>query len=476
MTSHIYRFRSIKQLIGEFNELEAQQVYFCPPDRLNDPVEGFKDLVWLGDAIVWRSFLKHYLLSMIHVAPLCFGGEPDCGHGHLQNIVFVTPDDLPVGPVRDIYQQAVELFLGEAAVQKFVELMSRRIVGIRRGELTSYLRALHPFALRAVFKEFRERGVPLPEFMTDTAAETARANAMKMMEAVPQLMTAPDASAGAAESFFLATQATADQVNLISLYQMRDRAVTRPMSFFCHAFPSAYVSAIEKLVHRDWYVACFSASPIHAAMWGSYGDGHRGACLKFKTTPNMAGAPALNFRTIAALHGDGRLSWDFRPFEIHKVSYEPAFPPIDFFTSLGSVRVIDLNHFWYRGDGNEFSASKAFKDEDARKKYWNEFRLSALFKTVEWKHEEEYRVILNSGFDFRERLMRRLEYKFEDLTGIIFGARTSLEDKLRILEIIDRKCAKARRSEFEFFEVRYVPSQAVFHLVPLSLLKINYDS
>jgi hypothetical protein len=36
----------------------------------------------------------------------------------------------------------------------------------------------------------------------------------------------------------------------------------------------------------DWHTALFVANPTDASMWGAYGDGHRGACLKFRTLPN----------------------------------------------------------------------------------------------------------------------------------------------------------------------------------------------
>ena len=45
-----YRFRSIDNLLGEkYNELENQSIYFASPNQLNDPMEGFKDLVFNGD-------------------------------------------------------------------------------------------------------------------------------------------------------------------------------------------------------------------------------------------------------------------------------------------------------------------------------------------------------------------------------------------------------------------------------------------
>jgi hypothetical protein len=39
-----------------------QEIYFAPPENLNDPMEGYKDVFWSGDLIAWRNLLRHYLL------------------------------------------------------------------------------------------------------------------------------------------------------------------------------------------------------------------------------------------------------------------------------------------------------------------------------------------------------------------------------------------------------------------------------
>ena len=48
-----------------------------------------------------------------------------------------------------------------------------------------------------------------------------------------------------------------------------------------------------------------------------------------------------------------------------------------------------------------------------------------------------------------------MKYEFSDLKGIIFGINTPEEDKLAIIRVIQTKCAKENRSEFEFFQAYY---------------------
>ncbi len=76
MTNSIYRFRSIDKIlhtddlnspniseedkIRGFDELRKQQIYFSPIDNLNDPMEGFRDIFWSGDEIIWKNFIRQY--------------------------------------------------------------------------------------------------------------------------------------------------------------------------------------------------------------------------------------------------------------------------------------------------------------------------------------------------------------------------------------------------------------------------------
>lgn len=57
----MYRFRTVDNLIGDFQELEKQQIYFAHPEQLNDPMEGMRRYYWQGDEIIWRNLLKHFI-------------------------------------------------------------------------------------------------------------------------------------------------------------------------------------------------------------------------------------------------------------------------------------------------------------------------------------------------------------------------------------------------------------------------------
>ena len=83
--------------------------------------------------------------------------------------------------------------------------------------------------------------------------------------------------------------------------------------------------------------------------------------------------------------------------------------------------------------------------------------------------------MVHSGFDMSTKDKRKLKYRFQDLAGIVFGTRTDTEDKLKIMRIIDAKCAREKRSDFKFYEIRYLTTESRFQMFPLDLLKIKYS-
>ena len=60
----IYRYRGIDRLLCKHTELESQEIYFANPAELNDPMEGFQDVFWESDRILWKNLIKHYQQSL----------------------------------------------------------------------------------------------------------------------------------------------------------------------------------------------------------------------------------------------------------------------------------------------------------------------------------------------------------------------------------------------------------------------------
>jgi len=215
-------------------------------------------------------------------------------------------------------------------------------------------------------------------------------------------------------------------------------------------------------------------------MWGAYGDGHRGACLKFRTLPDKEECRTLDlYRAIGWGGGkDGNFTTycNYVPHRFEPIRYTAGFPEIDFFQSLGTIPRFKLE-FWYSGKSGERSAvaSRIWgEDQNWRTDYWRKFSESFSIKTPEWSHEQEYRLILYSQLQqFDEVPSRRLKYRFADLAGVIFGIKTTTADKIRIMRIVEQKCRAESRTDFEFHQAHYSHRSRKIELAPLSLLKLN---
>ena len=160
MTGHLYRFRSTRFLLDDdYQELENQQIYFCPPGQLNDPQEGFKDIFWRGDHIVWRNLLRHYLLNLMQAASLtAIMGQEFTPHA-CTTLIYQTEDDLPHAPIRDIYAAICQAFFAHPSSQNLIATLSSQERSVRRDELIFFLRMMQPLATSKVFEAFGKRGL-----------------------------------------------------------------------------------------------------------------------------------------------------------------------------------------------------------------------------------------------------------------------------------------------------------------------------
>jgi hypothetical protein len=435
-------------------------------------MEGYKDVFWSGDRIVWRNLLRHYVLCLLQTVSSCLILGPQFERGYLKNIIFSAYDSLPDAPVRTIYRQACDRFFADPNIPLLVEALAKRTTPLRRDELAHTLRAVHPFALAVLMKELQREGVD--GVFRDLDAMEARAVPLNETIARVFAMTPPEQAV--AEAMFAASELSVMQMALQQDYD----AASPPAMFFMRDFPASYARALDELIHPPCYIACFVADPTSASMWATYAASQTGVCLKFNTTPDSEGWPALTLNSINGWRGGTGKELEpirsFLPRRFHQVSYSEAYPEIDFFNSIGRLPVPLLNAVWYNGAGGERSTSRAARfldSEDWRKEYWQAFQTGAICKTSAWAHEQEYRLLLHSFGDLKEKPSRKLTYRFADLSGIIFGARTSAADKLKIIKVVEQKCRAEKRASFEFHQMQYSRRDRSFKVAPLTLIQFK---
>ena len=454
----LYRFRSIDALLDKYHELEKEHIYIANPEELNDPMEGLRDIVWKGDKIVWTNFFRHYVY---------------CSHqGLLQAILLgdskeLDPQDIPVLNIWDQITPEVQgsvdhiwdRFLHLPYIPEIIEALSNSSRKIRYTELGYYFQLIHPFLLPEILDAYIEHGL-IPE---------------SQRPVLPDQQSAPVIFKSILKSIVLFNQARTEQEINFALQQiaminykhrLQHQKIIRQHKHLIPSelywknrqlmfadFPAVYLKEIERLLFPKWYTASFMEHYHNSSVWGHYAAGHKGACLIFQSDG------------FELYHGAAE---NVRPTRLAKIRYITKPAEVDFYRSISRLTVKDAKEHWYTDDEGNISecASHIPFDGDMdstamrdwQKRHWDTFYRDITAKTSDWKYEQEYRLILEDRLrQFDDKKTRKLKYDFNLLKGIIFGIKTSDEHRLRIIDIIEKKCEDYGRTDFKFYQAYYSP-------------------
>ncbi len=389
MQGLLYRFRSINSFLGK-GELENQEIYFASVDELNDPFEGFKNIFWTGDKIVWKNILKHYLLCLLHVNSLFFVGN---------EIYEIKDDDISiVKPPNNlnIHQECCVFFFKNQHINECINYLSSNERKLKRNELLFLLTSLHNYALKCIFQKF-EVHIKQPEvfnlFKTAEEIFTVYQQILKNEKECE-------------ETYFEKQNNLKDQLYLILLNTNPEFSKSNNKKFIFFEFPEKYLNKLETLIYYQHYVASFMNDHRNSAMWSHYGDHHKGICLIYKPiTMNMQ--KCLPLRQITGLNSSIRkteLCFGTVNHEFFEVNYSKQYPEIDFFRSLGQLPIPILDEYWYTDENENISSCRnVINNENWRNQYWKNFNFNINTKLPSWHHEKEYRLIFSSFlFDLQE--------------------------------------------------------------------------
>lgn len=476
MSKLFYRFRNIDSLIGERNELESQTIYFADPKQLNDPMEGYRDIYWHGDFIVWKNLFKHYLLCLERFCNLLSIAGETIPLNEDEIPVFLAESDLPTPEYKNLFSEVVSTFFSTQNVLTLIKGISERSSPVRRDELFFYLKSVHAIALEAIYKAYSQHGL-------GTYKEN---NEIKSNQGISQILESnwfdilklslkeKANSNDISNTLFFAQKHLFTQFDIINRYKITNEQVHKNRDLVLLDFPEKYITKLEKLIYPEWYVSCFMSEFRSSSVWGHYGDSHTGVCLIFKS--DISGDDfQIKLNTINGWGSSGPLYGDVC-HTFKQVDYIQGFGEVDFFRSLGRLPIPKLNATWYLDDGKmSVCAEEMLSDVDAwRKRYWQNFYRDILIKSKDWEYENEYRLILSSTLNsFTETKDRLLKYDFESLSGLIFGIKTETEDKVKIMKIIESKCKALGRNDFKFYQARYSSKDKCIVADEMDLIKLD---
>ncbi len=449
----MYRFRTTEDLLDAHNELEKQEIYFSDIASLNDPMEGFREFFWSGDLVVWKNLLRHYLLCLEQVCALASVIEEELFRP--EDIpIFLEEEELPTDQYKQMFREICDRFFENEGINEYLEFLATSPRKISREELYIHLSSMHLWAFHTIIEIHRKYYELQP--VRSTSHPDFSNHFKRSVEAWHKIANGEEDLKKIRVLFGRSTE-------LELMKGLEDIPISKRNWFaVLSKFPNAYLSEIVKLTYPEGYVACFMDDCTNAAIWAHYGNGHKGVCLKFKTTEKN-GCSAIDLKCITGWQRSGPVN-GYRTFLFRKINYSNQFPSIDFFKSIGRLPVPQLLRQWYIDqDGNRSQCADYMEDKDSiedwRKEYWENYDSSFFIKLNDWKDEQEQRLLLSSGIDtYNDRETRKLNYNFEDLEAIIFGMKTRVEDKMKIKKIIESKCKANNRKDFDFYQADYSPA------------------
>ena len=492
MTMNIYRLRSVKHLLGEHQELQKQEIYFAKPDELNDPMEGFRDIVWKGDEIAWTNLFRHYIscLNLTVVLARLKGDD-----------VAIDPEEIPIEGLADDHVTPITTtMLDELCANVFNRCNLQSLIldltltehAVRRDELLLYLKHIHYVTLEEIQSVHADYGLA-PEVERPSALRNPPEFATRIPSLFQRLQDEhPDVARPALAALSSASNILDENMSLMQKYifYKEHNEVETPArinrDLILLDFPNVYLSQLTRILYPEWYLACFLEECRNSSVWAHYGDNHKGACLIFDAAEHMEEL-TLQLKCIV---GSSRLRdedsgktveqarWEYRAMPCHRVRYQEEQEELDFFRSIGDLPTGRLLSTWYTDQaGNRSTSSDHIDSEDQeswREAYWRDFYRDITIKTQDWAYEKEVRMILSSSLiDLSEKSSRKLTYRFSSLRGIIFGINICDKRKMEIIDIIFEKCRKEKRQSFEFYQAYFDHEKTSIEKIKLNIRILN---
>lgn len=472
-----YRLRSLDKLLGDdYKELERQTIYFSPFSELNDPMEGSSDMVWFGDSVVWENLFRHYLLCMEHKVRMATLYKSEDSEMFFKDHfpIYVSEMELPTDLYRQHFDVIKERFFSYEPVSALIEYLGKRKLPIRKNQLSTILSLISDFALESILFAYDKSKFPSQPIWTSLQEVVAKNGQLDVIMRIIRL--SESISEEKINSLLMINDVAIQQLNLIQYAKLGEAMKTINWFYFRSIFLQEYLEQLPQLVYPKWYSASFMTDfPDNSVLWGHYGDSHKGVCLIFKTaTDANQQTPHLILNCLK-----GHESEYIKPtiFPLKNIIYSNEKKlEVEFFKRLWtqSSRIVAKEWYCVKDGRKSPFISELNPTEEVRLAYWDKLSRIQTTKTKKWEYENESRILLDNSFcSYADSQSRTMEYDFKELEGLIFGIKTPVYEKAKIIRIIAEKCRAYKRDDFKFYQARYSDTNNIIISDELPLLKFE---
>ena len=391
--TYIYRYRPTKSILGEFQELEKQEIYFASINELNDPMEGYIMPFYMGTDIHWTLLIKCLFSTAVSVYL----------NTEYANLYFPQSE----------YSRSMESLINQYDVHKIVLQLAdaknhynnEQVKMLLQNWLTPYVTYHVAYHIENFFGNKNGKVQEFKELL-----EKARKCLADLHEIhVDKLMRPNDYALEAVE--YLNKYINNSWINFYYTGPEKTDAITEIL----YNATTKTLHEFDKQLRMRFRVASFSENGNNCSMWGNYSSAQNGVCLKFSVIyPNNK--PTLRF------------IGDFvNELYLEKVKYVDTIANRD--TAYNILSFVNLNM------NQDYAKIEMYSREPYLQKF------------SDWKYEKEWRLLIPD-----KNGQSKVRYDFSALQGIIFGINVSFEDRRKIIDIIGQKCNKHNRIDFDFYE------------------------
>jgi len=438
-----YRCRKINDHL--LKELENNEMFFCPPKKLNDPLDGELRVYWKGTQAQWKGLIYHYACMLCERVILIKLGVPFSEITDL-NVTGYREKNLPYK--RKIREKLDEFFISAIGEKVLIELSEG--TKLYRFNVSSYFNfLLHKEILKIIFDLlYKDSCIDETEYKRFDELINKKNNEYKTYLDNSSVVL-NDNIHPALNIFFESSSE--------SMYsEIEEFCKDNTYIFVLISFPKIYFERLEQSVYFEWGIVSLSSSYSNPVLWANYADSHKGVCLIFDIGNESCDTRNYLFEDDEVKRLEENTAICQGTIRFNKVKYTDEILTANFFDSLGAYPGATFEElFSYCKEKNDGNISQ-YGSKEWREEYWNRFQELLFNKTKWWEYEKEYRLVLDGLYDRFGGDGLLVKFKPERLKGIIFGVKTSQADKRKIIKLVNEKYNKNSKS-VQFYQAIYIP-------------------
>ncbi len=190
---------------------------------------------------------------------------------------------------------------------------------------------------------------------------------------------------------------------------------------------------------------------------GIYGDNHKGICLIFDD--ENPSSKEIKFNLLPKFKNDYTKNISISASTM-KVKYKKQYIECNFFEMLGNIPLKTIDKFWlcdWNGNLTKFLSFKnTYITKSWIKKYNKTYFTNCCIKLPDWKKEREHRIVLQKDLVCgNTKDERKFNYDFMLLKGMVFGFRMPEEERIKLINLVQKKCESVNRKDFKFYQAIY---------------------